>query len=161
MEFQQHHLWLDPKSQKHLKNFHYALIDGKEVQFTHWQLWQDGSQVPANAKYLGVGDYLRAQEHKTLFLALIEEHYRAFEDGSKPAEYRRYGGQFTEKNWFPGRRVNLRRGYSTNDNLYGVVTSFKVFRKSQIIGPLHKTIVELYGPEDEEICEIGIKIDGE
>jgi len=94
-----------------------------------------------------------------LFLPLKTEFFNAFKDGTKTHEYRRHGRQFTKKNWFPGRRVNLRRGYSTNDNLYGTVTSFKVFRKSEIIGSLAKTITDLYGPEDEEICEIGIEID--
>ncbi|WP_417790324.1 hypothetical protein [Terasakiella pusilla] len=95
-----------------------------------------------------------------LFLPLKSEFFYDFQSGKKTHEYRRHKGQFNARTWAVGRRVNLRRGYSTTDNLYGVVISFTVFRKSEIIGPLAKTITNLYGPDDEEICEIGIQVDG-
>jgi ASC-1-like (ASCH) protein len=50
---------------------------------------------------------------------LATEPFRWFESGKKKWELRKYGKQYTEKNIFSGREVELRRGYNTTDSLWG------------------------------------------
>jgi ASC-1-like (ASCH) protein len=54
-----------------------------------------------------------------LFVPLATEPFRWFESGKKKWELRKYGKQYTEKNIFSGREVELRRGYNTTDSLWG------------------------------------------
>jgi hypothetical protein len=57
-----------------------------------------------------------------LFVPLAGEPYSWFDSGAKLWELRRYGGQYTERNVYPGRRVELRRGYSDQSRaLWGTV----------------------------------------
>lgn len=57
-----------------------------------------------------------------LFVPLSSEPYAWFEEGSKKWEVRRYGSRFTERYVVPGRRVELRRGYSSAQNaLWGTI----------------------------------------
>lgn len=56
-----------------------------------------------------------------LFVPLKTEHYLAFESGEKDVELRGYGNQFNDDTVYPGRRVELRRGYSTDDSLWGTI----------------------------------------
>lgn len=60
---------------------------------------------------------------RRLFVPLSTEPYRWFEDGSKSWELRRERGAFSEKHLVKGRLVELRRGYSTRDSLYGSIGS--------------------------------------
>jgi hypothetical protein len=57
-----------------------------------------------------------------IFVALSREPYAWFESGEKVWELRKYGRQFTEKHIYPGRRVELRRGYSdASRTLWGTI----------------------------------------
>lgn len=56
-----------------------------------------------------------------LFVPLKTEWYRAFESGEKDVELRGYGDRFNMETVRPGRRVELRRGYSTDDSLWGTI----------------------------------------
>lgn len=56
-----------------------------------------------------------------LFVPLKTEHYRNFESGDKTIELRGKGNQFNFGTVQRGRPVELRRGYSTDDSLWGVI----------------------------------------
>lgn len=62
-----------------------------------------------------------------LFTPLESRHYRNFESGGKTWELRGINHQFNETTVVPGRIVELRRGYSTNDSLWGVITDVETF----------------------------------
>ncbi len=61
-----------------------------------------------------------------LFVPLSAEPYEWFKTGQKKWELRKYGRQYTEKNVRPGRRVELRRGYSDSGRaLWGTILAVK------------------------------------
>lgn len=62
-----------------------------------------------------------------LFVPLKTEHYRGFESGAKDIELRGVNGQFNPDTVRLGRRVELRRGYSTDDSIYGYVRQRRLF----------------------------------
>jgi len=62
-----------------------------------------------------------------LFVPLNTKHYRAFADGSKTWELRGVNNQFNENTVRVGRTVELRRGYSTDDSLWGVIRAVETF----------------------------------
>lgn len=62
-----------------------------------------------------------------LFVPLKTEHYRNFEKGIKEWELRGYGHRFNPQTVRPGRRVEFRRGYSTDDSLWGTIEEVKIF----------------------------------
>ncbi len=98
---------------------------------------------------------------KPLFIPLKTEYYRAFERGDKDTEYRLYGGPWTERQCAVGRRVNIRRGYSTKDNLYGVVREFAAIPLGDVSdGPAWAALCELYPKATPEtlIACIGIAL---
>jgi len=64
---------------------------------------------------------------KTLLIALNTKPWTWFRDGKKTWELRIQKRQFNENNWRIGRPVNLRRGYSTPDNLFGNIAEVKIF----------------------------------
>ena len=61
-----------------------------------------------------------------LFVPLSSEPWYAFESGEKQAEFRGVNNQFNQETVYEGRTVELRRGYSTNDSLWGTVTGVAV-----------------------------------
>jgi ASC-1-like (ASCH) protein len=65
--------------------------------------------------------------HDRLFVPLSSEPYRWFKSGQKKWELRRLGRQYTLKNVVIGRAVELRKGYSTKESLWGKVIDVKVF----------------------------------
>lgn len=62
-----------------------------------------------------------------LFVPLETEHYLNFENGLKDTELRGYSDRFNMRTVVPGRKVELRRGYSTPDSLYGRIGHVRVF----------------------------------
>jgi|AntDeeMetageno50_2_1112565.scaffolds.fasta_scaffold05568_2 ASC-1-like (ASCH) protein len=62
-----------------------------------------------------------------LFVPLNSEPYWWFADGSKTWELRGVNDQFNERKVRVGRAVELRRGYSTDDSLWGVITGVRFF----------------------------------
>ena len=54
-----------------------------------------------------------------LFVPLNTEAWNAFESGEKTAEFRGVNSQFNTETVQEGRKVELRRGYSTEDSLWG------------------------------------------
>lgn len=59
---------------------------------------------------------------KPLFVPLHTKFYKAFVDGSKTVEYRRYGNAWNERTCRPGRRVTLSCGYGKRYRREGIVT---------------------------------------
>jgi hypothetical protein len=68
-----------------------------------------------------------ATDSERLFVALKTEHYRNFESGAKTWELRGVNEQFNSATVTEGRRVELRRGYSTDDSLWGTITDVREF----------------------------------
>jgi len=64
--------------------------------------------------------------NKRLFVPLASQPFRWFESGDKRWELRRFGRQFNDKRVCIGREVELRRGYSTKDSLWGEIDSVVV-----------------------------------
>lgn len=62
-----------------------------------------------------------------LFVPLQTEHYRAFESGGKTWELRGQNPQFNQKTVQTGRTVELRRGYSTDESLWGMISDVRTF----------------------------------
>lgn len=62
-----------------------------------------------------------------LFVPLNTEPYRWFEAGEKDVELRGVDDRFNAKTVYSGRRAELRRGYSTDDSLWGTVQSVWFF----------------------------------
>lgn len=62
-----------------------------------------------------------------LFVPLMTEHYRNFESGTKTIELRGINPQFNEETVVVGRPVELRRGYSTDDSLWGEIAKVWTF----------------------------------
>lgn len=58
-----------------------------------------------------------------LFVPLNTRPYRHFESGEKDIELRGYSDRFNMQTVVIGRRVELRRGYSTDDSLWGTIES--------------------------------------
>lgn len=56
-----------------------------------------------------------------LFVPLNSEWYYAFEDGTKDVELRGVNSRFNTDHVFTGRDVELRRGYSTGDSIWGSI----------------------------------------
>lgn len=68
-----------------------------------------------------------------LFVPLKTEHYRNFESGEKEWELRGKNNQFNPNTVQSGRRVELRRGYSTDDSLWGTITGVEWFMSARAI----------------------------
>lgn len=62
-----------------------------------------------------------------LFVPLASEHYWAFESGEKTWELRGKNNQFNRETVETGKTVELRRGYSTDDSLWGIITDVREF----------------------------------
>jgi ASC-1-like (ASCH) protein len=58
---------------------------------------------------------------------LSTEPFEWFKSGQKQWELRKYGRQFTEKHVFTGRFVELRKGYSTDQALWGTIDEVFTF----------------------------------
>lgn len=67
------------------------------------------------------------QSRPRLFVPLATDPFRWFQSGKKKWELRKYGNQYTENNIYSGRIVELRRGYNTDDSLWGSVDEVKVY----------------------------------
>lgn len=65
-------------------------------------------------------------ETDRLFVPLSSEPWYAFKRGEKAAEFRGVNDQFNRETVFEGRPVELRRGYSTDDSLWGTITDVDV-----------------------------------
>ncbi|WP_026618788.1 hypothetical protein [Ensifer sp. WSM1721] len=111
--------------------------------------------------------------HKRLFVALASEPFRWFESGEKLWELRRFGRQFNDARVCVGREVELRRGYSTKDSIWGEVNTVVVaesiaefFKKvpfSEVI-PIAESLSDaveiaqqIIGHDDQKV--IGFRVD--
>lgn len=56
-----------------------------------------------------------------LFVPLKTEPFNWFKSGNKIFELRNQVGQYNKNQIITGRKIELRRGYSTNDKLFGVI----------------------------------------
>ena len=97
----------------------------------------------------------RGEEHAPLFIPLKTEYFEAFERGDKDTEYRKYGGQWTEKHVYPGRKVVLSKGYGKQARLTGTVV--EATRGAPPDDPAWKAI---YG-HAQDAFHIKIKVDRE
>ena len=94
--------------------------------------------------------YTARMSDRPLFVPLKTRYFRAFEDGSKTIEYRRYGARWNERTAWIGRPVTLSHGYSA-DRLYAHVVSVQRVPGSTLPDP------DPYEPTDELIA-IGIEL---
>jgi hypothetical protein len=78
-----------------------------------------------------------------LFVPLRAEFFRAFADGTKTVEWRKFGPRFNERTLFVGRRVTLSNGYS-GERLFGRIVQLE-FAPAERVGPL---ALLLYKPRD-------------
>lgn len=63
-----------------------------------------------------------------LFVPLNSEPYTWFISGNKSIELRNYGRQYTEKHVYPGRVVELRKGYGKSSTpLWGVIKKVSIY----------------------------------
>lgn len=63
---------------------------------------------------------------KPLFIPLKTEFFRAFQNGTKRTEYRRYGKIWNERSCKIGRQVILSHGYGKHERLSGRVVGFAI-----------------------------------
>jgi hypothetical protein len=63
-----------------------------------------------------------------LFVPLSTKWFNEYKRGRKKAELRTLGHQYNVNNVVKGRRVELRRGYSTKESLWGTITSVWTIR---------------------------------
>lgn len=68
-----------------------------------------------------------------LFTPLESRHYFAFDDGGKTWELRGVNNLFHLESVKLGRSVELRRGYSTDDSIWGIITGIRKFRSVDAI----------------------------
>jgi hypothetical protein len=60
-----------------------------------------------------------------LFVPLRAEYFRAFAEGSKTVEWRKFGPRFNDKTLYRGRSITLSNGYS-GARLYGRITALEL-----------------------------------
>lgn len=114
------------------------------------------------------------EQQERLFVPLNSEPWRAFERGEKGAEFRGVNNQFNRDTVVVGRTVELRRGYSTDDSLWGVITEVEVDNNlgdlvegwfddlqygNRSLGEVAHSVNEQVGDYDEYIV-FGVSIDG-
>lgn len=97
------------------------------------------------------------EEILPFFLPLRGEWFEEFRQGRKPFEWRRYGGQYTEKALYPGRRITLANGYGW-PRLNGVVTSFE--KLPACPHPAFEAIYPGWIAGGGLVAQIGIQITG-
>ena len=66
-------------------------------------------------------------DERRMFVPLATKPYQWFQGGKKRWELRKYGRQYTQKNVRPGRRVELRRGYTDASRaLWGTIVNVEL-----------------------------------
>ena len=85
-----------------------------------------------------------------LFVPLKTEHYRNFERGEKEWELRGVNNQFNAETVTVGRRVELRRGYSTDDSIWGEIADVEVFDSVEAVADTIPHQLILPGASREE-----------
>lgn len=84
-----------------------------------------------------------------LFVPLMTKHYRDFEGGQKTWELRGVNNQFNPETVVVGRRVELRRGYNTDDSLWGQIVEVETFgRVKHIPRDIARRINPTVGPTE-------------
>ena len=98
---------------------------------------------------------------KPAFLPLDTEFYMQFKSGLKTDEFRLFGGIFTEKNFYPGRRIILSKGYGNYDRTAGVIEVFSIKDLHELSPKDQKDVLSCYGEKakTQPIAVIRIKID--
>jgi len=87
-----------------------------------------------------------------LFVPLKGELYAKFAAGDKDIELRGTNDQFNIETVVPGRSVEIRRGYSTNDSIWGVIEQVWTFDEAEeIIDELDHERIRPESPEKEFI----------
>lgn len=66
-------------------------------------------------------------KNNRVFVPLKDEYYTAFVDGEKSWELRGISPQYNEETIQIGRTVEIRKGYSTGDSKWGVITNYEIF----------------------------------
>lgn len=97
---------------------------------------------------------------KALFIPLKREFYRAFQDGSKTEELRRYGPRWNERTCHVGRPVVLSLGYGKANRMTGKIWRFKK-QHGALFGSTYKaSILNVYGTLDIDIACISVDLSG-
>lgn len=93
---------------------------------------------------------------KKLFVPLNSDAFYWFKDKGKQFELRAYKGQWTEKNVFKGKPVELRRGYNTADKIKGVVGKVVIGNLNHILSIInYKKIIPVVNSKKEATAIIG------
>lgn len=100
---------------------------------------------------------LDPNQRPPMYLVLKREYFDAFAEGSKSIEYRRYGGQFTERVYFVGRRVVLATRYDRRALVMPArVTTFRIEPAIK-----HPDMIEFYGGRlapGDQVALIGLEV---
>lgn len=89
---------------------------------------------------------------KRLYIFLKSKAFFWFRDKGKKYELRVYRRQWTEKNVYKGRPVELRRGYNTKDRIRGKVGKVIVGTIKEIFSKVkYKEIIPLANSQKEAI----------
>lgn len=92
----------------------------------------------------------------SLVIPLRREHFRAFEDGSKQHEYRRYGPRWNEETCRVGLPATLSLGYGKSNRRTGVIAGFDKRHGSTFDEKAKADINSVYDTLDVEIACIYI-----
>ena len=90
-----------------------------------------------------------------LFIPLNTDAYNWFLGGQKKWELRNYGRQFTEKNVFVNKVVELRKGYSNaEESIWGVVSEVLIFKTfTQVYEFIdYKEVIPIASSKEEAIA---------
>lgn len=68
-----------------------------------------------------------------LFVPLRTEHWTNFAVGQKDIELRGVNNNFNAKTVYSGRPAELRRGYSTDDSIWGIIASVWFFDSIEVV----------------------------
>jgi len=82
-------------------------------------------------------------EEKPKFIAVKAEYFRAFKDGSKTVEWRKFGPGYNERTLWIGRAITISNGYS-GARLHGTITALD-FMPARLVS---KEALLYYAPSD-------------
>ncbi len=84
---------------------------------------------------------------KAAFLPLKRKWFDEIKNGTKRVEYRRHKGAFTAKNFYEGRKLKIRLGYS-GEEIEAICQRVVVTKEKSI------AFMEVYPDHDGEVFEI-------
>jgi hypothetical protein len=92
---------------------------GVDVNEEFSTLAPENSKIPCDYTTGPLQSQSAVTKRERLFVPIGAQPFAWFSSGKKRWEMRRYGRQYTDKHVVPGRIVELRRGYNSQDSLWG------------------------------------------